>query len=75
MLREVEVVVQCPRCLTFDSVTIWDGVIDSSRYYQVNGKVYHNCNCGVPCRIFAMPSFTTIHFVGGGFEFGAIGQS
>jgi len=64
-LQEVEVILQCPRCLTFDGATVWDGVIDNLRYYQSGGRVYHNCYYGRPCRVLAMGPLTAISLVGG----------
>ena len=50
-VEEVELVAQCVRCLTLETVYTYKGMLEpTGRYQQNNGKVYHDC--GSVCRLF-----------------------
>lgn len=51
--RPREVIVQCPGCLTFETLWICGKKMDPSRkFYQDSKGIYHDCGCRLPCRIF-----------------------
>lgn len=48
-----ELVALCPKCKTLE--TLWfnrDGLIQTRRFYQEDGKVYHDCGSSEPCRLY-----------------------
>jgi hypothetical protein len=48
-----DIVVQCPKCHTLETLQ-FAGVImtPSSKFFQKNGLVYHDCGSTSPCRLF-----------------------
>ena len=60
MPREVELIVQCPKCLTFDSFffSSRERILNmSGRYYSNGGNIHHKC-CDSVCKVFAIPKVT-----------------
>jgi len=57
-VRLQEYCVQCPGCLTFE--TLWfygDVMVETKKFKQVKGRVYHDCSLTEqPCKLF--PKFT-----------------
>ena len=49
-----EITVQCTNCFSLETLTMVDGELRASRYYQVLDKIYHKTptgECGV-CKVF-----------------------
>ena len=48
-----EMVAVCPKCKTLE--TLWftpGGLIQTRKFYQDHGKVYHDCGANQPCRLY-----------------------
>lgn len=50
--RPRDAVAQCPNCKTMETVQFLGGELMRSRkFFQKDGKVYHDCGSKLPCRI------------------------
>jgi len=48
-----ELVVCCPKCKTFETLTFTqDGTIRTRKFSQENSHIYHDCGSTEPCRVF-----------------------
>ena len=53
LAEERELVVSCPRCLTFEILWVRDGKMEATRRFtQRKGRVYHDCGSKKPCLLF-----------------------
>jgi hypothetical protein len=54
MDRVREVIANCPKCLTFETLWFRRRVMMPTRRFKQNGggKVYHDCGSNLPCRLF-----------------------
>ena len=44
---------QCPGCLTFETLWICGKKMEASRRFRQDSKgIYHECGCRLPCRIY-----------------------
>ena len=50
--RPRDAVVQCPNCKTIETLQFVGGRLTRSRkFFEADGKVYHDCGSKLPCRI------------------------
>jgi phage FluMu protein Com len=48
-----EVLVQCPKCKTVETLeSTEDGLIQSRKFSQKDGGIFHDCGSERPCRIY-----------------------
>jgi hypothetical protein len=48
-----EIMAFCPACKALQ--TIWlqgDGLMSTQKFYQKDGRIYHNCGSPLPCRLY-----------------------
>ncbi|MFC1926678.1 hypothetical protein ACFLWV_02880 [Chloroflexota bacterium] len=51
--KELEITIFCPKCHTLE--TVWqyeDTIVNSRKFMQRDGYIYHDCGSQVPCRLF-----------------------
>lgn len=47
-----DVLVQCPKCKTVETLQfVGDTLTPSRKFYQSDGRVYHDCGSEQPCRL------------------------
>lgn len=47
-----DVLAQCPKCKTVETLQFLDGKLMRSRkFFEADGKVYHDCGSSLPCRL------------------------
>jgi hypothetical protein len=52
-LPERELVVFCPGCKALEVLWFANGhLIPTRKFIQIDGRVYHDCGFGEPCRLF-----------------------
>ena len=50
--RPRDAVVQCPNCKTIETLQFVGGrLMRSRKFFESDGKVYHDCGSKLPCRI------------------------
>ena len=50
-----EVMAFCPGCKALETVSFGRrGMMATRRFTQKDGKVYHHCRSGVPCRLYSL---------------------
>lgn len=49
-----EFLASCPKCKTFETVWLTDGVLTPTRKFKQGkgGKIYHDCGSQFPCILF-----------------------
>jgi hypothetical protein len=58
-LRASEITAFCPHCKTIE--TLWFGdhkLMETRKFNQVNGLVYHDCGGSEPCKLYFGPRGT-----------------
>ena len=51
----VDIAVQCPCCLTIETLQVDNGrLVPTRRFWQRNGLVYHDCGSTRPCRVVSI---------------------
>jgi len=55
---EEEVVVLCPKCKTFETVWLTNGVIvKTQKFTQEDDRIFHDCGSDEPCRLLRRFSY------------------
>ncbi len=50
-----ELMAFCPGCKALETLSFGSrGLMATSRFTQKDGKVYHHCHSGVPCRLYSL---------------------
>ncbi len=48
-----DMLAQCPKCKSIETVQFVNNILTKrSRYFQKDGKVYHDCGSDRPCQLF-----------------------
>ncbi len=52
MPKPVDILAQCPKCKTVETIQVSGStLLRCRRFFQVDGKVYHDCGSTLPCSL------------------------
>jgi hypothetical protein len=55
MPKPRDVIVQCPKCKTVETIEfVEDTLTPCQKFSQKDSKVYHDCGCELPCRLYSL---------------------